>query len=294
MTKKILHYSDYEINILQKFYSGNGAKYCSTLINRTAHSIHQKAKKLGLRITNECKSNLQSVVATEQHKKPKRNCLYSVNPDQFMTNFSPESAYILGLMWADGNINVCGRSRQIRIYMVSEDLNTLLHIFDKTGKWFRSYRQRNDWKNSCEIGTSNRTLVEFLLSKDYKSCPLKVLSTIPQDIKPYWFRGLIDGDGCFYVDTKKRLKVFNISGKYTQDWSYMTELLDELSIKYNVHKKISGKGHKHSEINITNYNGIIALGNYIYKNYEQDFIGLQRKYNKFIDIKNLFSSSLLA
>lgn len=57
-------------------------------------------------------------------------------------------------------------------------------------------------------------------------------------------------------------------------------------IKYSLAKESRKNGNKSSSIRIENKSGIVKLGNYIYDDFKDNNIGLARKYNKFIDIRN--------
>ncbi len=107
--------------------------------------------------------------------------------------------------------------------------------------------------------------------------------------KHYFWRGLIDGDGCFYYGKKGNYQ-FCIASSFQQDWSATEDLFKELNIfKYSINrrsqKRRSGKYHNYSTIATAIGEGITKLGNYIYKGYPNDKIGFKRKYNKFIKIK---------
>lgn len=50
---------------------------------------------------------------------------------------SPELAYLLGLIWADGHVSNPSDTRRsvVVVKMVAEDLLPLKPIFDKVGRW---------------------------------------------------------------------------------------------------------------------------------------------------------------
>jgi hypothetical protein len=136
--------------------------------------------------------------------------------------------------------------------------------------------------------------MNFLIENDYDkksyTSANKILSKIPNEIKHYWFRGLIDGDGCFYHYTPKKgstLRQFVLTSTYEQDWTYFENLCKELEIKYTI-KRIKNIKSASSVIRITNKKGIKKLGEYIYQNFKKDSIGLIRKFNKFKLITNDF------
>lgn len=219
---------------------------------------------------------------------------YNVNPSTFLNVTTPEVAYILGLLWADGNIY----KTKIAIECVEEDLKTLKHIFDKTGKWGSYIRHRNiKWKPILNIWTTNKVIVEFLNKHNYSSKSIdstSILSIIPENLQHYWFRGLSDGDGTFsYTEhiNKKPNYRFSISGPFEQNWEYLEKMLKSLKIDYSIyqHSKISktNRLNRASSLHIFRHTDIIKLGNYLYKDYEKDNIGLMRKYYKFTLIKGL-------
>lgn len=211
-----------------------------------------------------------------------KNC--KVNADDFVQVKTKEHAYILGLLWADGTL--CDnkeKGKEISITMKSEDILTLSEIFNKTGQWNITHKFKNslERKPQTRFRTSNGKLFDYLLDKDYKSknnSPSKIIETISDGLKHYWFQGFFDGDGCFYVNQKLYFYRTNISGPYDQDWSFVENLYKDLQIRYSIRKYISKLNHKSSSINtVARINGKI-LGKYLY---QDGCIGLQRKYEKY-------------
>jgi hypothetical protein len=101
---------------------------------------------------------------------------------------------------------------------------------------------------------------------------------------------LIDGDGCFYINQKQYTYQFSVASSYKQDWSYLEDLLKNYDIKYSICKRQSinkktGKMNSSSVLRITNKNDIKKFGEFIYKDYDSDQIGLNRKYKIFEQIK---------
>lgn len=224
---------------------------------------------------------------------------YSVPPEQFLTVKKPEIAYLLGLIWADGyvkhgsNIRKTGSIHEfnrIEVSMNTSDMELLVPLFNFTGKWCIYTRCRLNRKSSTSVITNNAPLVKFLCDHDYhvksESSACKILSEIPQHLKKYWFRGVIDGDGCFYLNPKNKQVQFGITSSLNQNWTYFENLLANLGIRFTF-QKISRNIGEHSTLRITNGEGIIKLGNYIYDEFQIDKIGLERKYQKYLQIKAL-------
>jgi intein/homing endonuclease len=124
-------------------------------------------------------------------------------------------------------------------------------------------------------------LIENEYDKKSLTSPTKILSKIDNYLKPYFFRGLIDGDGCF---SSKNRSYFSITGNIKQNWIDMEKLLNSLDIKYKLTRKERKTGNS-SFIVISSKKDIIKLGDYIYGDYF-DGMGLNRKYKVYYEIKN--------
>lgn len=209
-----------------------------------------------------------------------------LNIDQFTTNFTPEASYILGLLFADGHVNK--KTNEIRISCVKEDVDIFEKIFQKTGKWnrynaFEKQRTRNN-RPQGTLSCSEKTIRNMLANSDDF-----LLKNIPDDLKGYWYRGYVDGDGCWTINkTSKILKSGKIStfynrkfvctGPLQQDWTFMEKLLKNLNIKYKINKY--EKHNRFSQLTVTGHANYTKLGAYLYWNYKNDKIGLSRKYEK--------------
>jgi len=224
------------------------------------------------------------------------NYNYKVNHELFMNINSKEIAYILGLFWADGSIR-CGnnKDKQIAITLLSEDMKEVENIFKYSGEWKILIDNRSK-KERTRLYTYNKYLYQFLLENDYyeksyKSAD-KILNKINYNLQKWFFRGVIDGDGCFYKSKNNRIKNFMLISAYDQDWTYFKNLLERLNINYKIHKKQhtdkNNKIQRCSRVEICNKDGIIKLGNYIYENFKKDKLGFNRKYLKFIAIKESY------
>lgn len=259
-------YTKQENLFLIENYCKNGAKYCAQKLNRTIIAIKLHAFYLNLKMSSTQLSN-QMIMAHNPTDK-----IYNVNPKLFISEFIPESTYILGLIWADGCLSNAGTSQSIRLSMIKDDCNDVLPIFLKTGNW-KYYTYQTKWKPLTIIQTNNRPIYEFLISHNYRSkdqSACSILNQIPKNLHSYWFRGLFDGDGCIYI--KGSSHQLSISGPTNQDWQYLQTLLKNLNVKYQVHKQAHG-----SVIRTTNKKDCIKFRDYIYAG-EQ--FGLKRKYNK--------------
>lgn len=266
-------------------YSSKGSYYCSNALNLKRRTVCTYASRLKLKLNNKTKLESTQIGLITRTRR-KRN--FKVNPEQFFKIQTPEVAYILGLLWADGNLY----KDMISIECKEDDLKTLKWIFDKTGLWKEYHRNREGRQPLMALKTNNKPLRKFLEENDYKSktntSADKILSKIPDHLKHYWFRGLFDGDGCFYIGKNNRGCQISISSSFEQDWKYIEDFLKTSNIFYNLSRRIFNKikNYRGSEITIRRIKDINLFCSIIYKNYNLDNIGLKRKYDKYISFLN--------
>ncbi len=213
--------------------------------------------------------------------------------NKFININSPIISYILGLLWADGYINNKEGQRQVKLTTTFPDAEYFIELFNKTGEWskyFHIYKNNPSWRKRCDISTHNELLCNFLQSKDYliktNASADKILEVIPDNLKHYWFLGLLDGDGCIVVDKKYKCYSIIFCSSYEQNWNYLEKLLNQLNIKFSIHKQLTQKGNS-SKVKISNRKDCIKLLDYFYENYEKDNIGLKRKHLKYLELKQL-------
>lgn len=260
ITEDCVRWTNEEIAILKECYEFNPIDYVVDKLNnkRTKFSIYIMANKLGLSYS-----------------------LYKVDHNQFINVETKEIAYLLGLLWADGNLVKPGTIRHV---FQENDFDSFKKVYDETGDWGVYSRKGFPHKS---IWTSNKELLDYLWSIGYfpfnYGTAKPVLDTIPNHLKSYWFLGLIDGDGCFYFydktkEGKSYSRGFCLASGYDQDWSYFEDYLKELKVSsWKVRQSILKLG-KGSCLWIHRKEDLRKLGNDVYK--DKSFIPLQRKYLK--------------
>jgi hypothetical protein len=263
-----------------KNYPNKGAKYCADMCKLKESQVRYLAIKLKLKVTK----NRKSFIAKNKIQKPYDQ--YNVNPLQFIDIKTSEVAYILGFLWADGNL---GSNHSVNIEIISDDAVVIKNIFMSTGKWHIFYRNRKNYKPQTKFVCNSKLLCEHLINIGFNhksKSPKKLLKLIPKKLHNYWFRGYFDGDGCWYSTKKNYIKQGVIASSYDQNWSFMTKLLKELGVKiYHINrdKRINKKGieNRSSKVRFCNIDGITKIGSYIYGGKK---FGLTRKYKKYLQI----------
>lgn len=283
-----MKWNNNELTYLKENYALLGSDISNT-INRTKKSISQKAFELGLKADRKLVNEKISTIKLKNHKEFSD---FKINPEQFLNITTPEIAYILGFLWADGYI----RKDVIILWLKRTDAENIKHIFDKIGKWNIYYRYKNNKyrKEQMCFLTNNRFIYDFLVENDYKEkslkSPDKILSLIPDNLKHYFYRGYFDGDGSIYKYDKYYQIGLNICSTYNQDWNFMIKLFDTLkinvTIKQNKYLTKDNKENKLSRLTILNKKEVILFCDYIYQDF--DNIALIRKYNIYKQIKYNF------
>lgn len=219
--------------------------------------------------------------------------LAKIEMDQFLDIKCPGIAYLLGFIWADGFVS--RDDNRIAITMNQNDSPEIIKIITQTGEWRFYYKKHKDhpsWISSVSIAKYDKNLNCFLKENDYceKSfkSPDKILSKIPENLKHYWWRGYFDGDGCINLTSNHRRA--SICSTFDQDWTFAEALSLKLGFDFAVEKtkrlnKVSQKENKYSKIHIQNFKSLDLFFSYIYRDYETDKIGFQRKHDKWLIIK---------
>lgn len=199
----------------------------------------------------------------------------------------------MGYLWGDGNLHSYKNKNNIksnvcyaRLDIVFSDLKQIINLFSVWGNWKIYYVNRSNRQPQGRIELFDKNFGWFLTQHDFliksKSEPTKILSVIPEELKPYWWRGFVDADGCFYIHETQHLRQFSLAGSFENQWEEAEKLFNELKIsKFQKQYKNTTKS-KSSVIRLSNRDNIIKLGNYIYG--DKLSIGLKRKYDKFLKI----------
>lgn len=253
-----------QLAFLRQHYPAHGAQYCSKHIGRSIHAIRKAVRQQGLHLR---------VAAIKREE--------AFDMGQFIQITNPKVAYILGLIWADGHVNPGRTSLQLKLadWQCVEPIITSLGRFSVS---IRPPRIRCSAAGSCYTG--HKGLTTWLITHDYRIkstvAPTKILSAIPEHLRHYWWRGYWDGDGYIKATEIGRYSMV-AAGTFEQDWTEMEALLNQLEIRYVIHRKVqlnhgSGNINRYSVVIIANREGFQKLGHYLYPNLS-DNLGLPRK-----------------
>lgn len=201
-----------EKSVVEDFLTGN--YYCEELAKKydiEVHTIYRILNDAGI----ERKSGIRS----------------SCNENYFETIDTPNKAYLLGFITADGSItgkyNSCC---SIEIHEKDADLIEFARQEINPSATITTCNYEK--KQNKRVSFSSKKLCQDL--NKYGIIPNKslILESVPKDLIPkellcYYFRGLIDGDGCIHKDGK--LSIYSGSQKFIE--SVQQILCNELDLR---------------------------------------------------------------
>lgn len=219
----------------------------------------------------------------------------NINRDYFNNLDTDNKYYILGFIAADGNLSKDGNRLSIKLQ--SKDIDILEKIKEelqyegKIKHYLKTltYKYVNKEKvyfysnSACSLVFNNKTIYQDLFT--YGLTPNKSLSlTIDKRLKDnkHFWRGVFDGDGCLYY--KNNCVQITIVGTENTCISF----LDFAKIYVpNVRSKVK-KQKKVYTVTITSTKAIKIL-DVLYDNSQ---IHLNRKYEKYLNVKNNYNPNL--
>lgn len=236
--------------------------------------------------------------------KEKREILDFMLADEdfFQEIDTEDKAYWLGFMYADGYVTkrIKGVSFNVELCLQGDDLSHLYKFknslksnciprIKKTrcnGKEYKAYRfaisRRKMYEDLVAKGCAERKslILEFPKYNIFKN----------NELIRHFIRGYVDGDGTVssYTDAKhpnrKPRKFFGVLG--TKIFlEGILEYFDSMNIDYGKHSIYKGTGSKKNIFYISKTN--IKAFNIVNFLYSDCNIYLDRKYNKYLDMKNL-------
>lgn len=263
------HYSKEEIEIIKKEYPSGGTQAIRKLINRTPDSIRYQAKKIGV-------------------QRDEGFRLSKIDLNHLMSPTTAEAAYLLGIIWGDGNVTCGKKNRQYTTSLTIKktdftDISSLFTLFNK----HNIKKQKKRWKQCVLAYLGHKIFATFLKSFDYleKSVksPCKVVNHIPRPLRCYFFRGWFDADGYNNSLPKGSYKIV-MAGSHTQDWTALEKICEYLGIHYVINRIIRKNTNKYSVLRFQGYNQCLKLRSYLYPD-GIDKLGLKRKSDNFFNIR---------
>ena len=152
---------------------------------------------------------------------------YTYNIKAF-SSFNEESAYFLGLLYADGNLTDKGK---IQLNIKDKELLEKFKLFLQTEKPIYYVKSTESYMFAFKCQEITDNLIKLGLHPR-KSLTLKFPNFIPDDCVHHFIRGYFDGDGC--VSYLKRKESTSLRVHFVGTLEFLFEIQKILIKKYNI------------------------------------------------------------
>lgn len=267
---------DDKLNIINLFNNGKEVREIPLILNVSERATARVLKESG--INTKCRNR------------------YSLNENYFETINTPEKAYILGLLYADGYV---GDERYNNIVLsLSEADRPLLEqiamCIGYTGE-IRKNNRKNGYKDTYQhvLNFSNKKMTSDLRKLGLypgKSASMTTMPILDKSLVSHFIRGYFDGDGSVYSSESTSTHIVGGELKtYTYQKirvdiigteSFMKELISHIPVTYAFKMK-KAKSENMVYMGLGSRKSSKEFYDYIYKDAT---IYMQRKYEKFIYI----------
>lgn len=212
---------------------------------------------------------------------------YEIINKQNMTKFddtvfdkidTEEKAYWLGFLYADGSIS--SNRNEIELSLKSSDIEHL----EKFKNFLNFSVDKHIFQDSirCRFQITNKHLKESLINLG--CAPRKSLiitfpseNQVPQNLQKDFIRGYIDGDGSIMINTRRNAGRISILGTANM----LNGIINSMNWrKTKIHKRDTEK------VYTVEWSGFYVT-DYLDQLYENATIYLDRKYQKYLEIKAL-------
>lgn len=227
----------------------------------------------------------------------KRNIVkYSINDTYFQSIDTPNKAYWLGFLYADGCVIEVKKNGKVRSLALEVGLSKTDEFHLSVFKMSLSsnapikYKVVDNKYEACRVSFCNTNLCKDLINLGCvprKSLILKFPSEyqVPKDLQKHFIRGYFDGDGCVFhnEDTRKNgSDLCSLSFVGTEEFLVVLQdvVFNELGLtKTAIRQKKDNQSYQCAWGGKSN---IETWFQYLYS--DEDIIYLQRKRDKFVNI----------
>lgn len=166
------------------------------------------------------------------------NRKYNINEHYFDVIDTPDKAYILGLLYADGYNNPKINSIVLSLDIKDIDLLESVKLKCRSNKPLNcyTYKHSDGYKDRhpCILTLSSKHMCETLSRHGLitnKSLVLEFPKFLPDELYSHFFRGYFDGDGCFHHNFKENKNLVQLTSSKTFCIEAQKYIQDKLNIK---------------------------------------------------------------
>lgn len=239
-------------------------------VSRTA--IYKKLKEYGIRQRSKSEARLE---AEKQGKITQQ--FFDIN-ENFFDKWSPEMAYVFGLIITDGcmskagTVSLCINDRELleKVKNVMGSEHKITPSNHQKGLYYYHFTREKITNDLLRLGVTPR-----------KSLTVK-FPNVPAPYLPDFIRGVFDGDGSVFFE--KRITKFPLRAKFVSgSEAFITglrESLEQLGLPRAIYRQKTKNGYSYSIV--FGHKDSIELAKILYKNAPNSLF-LERKHSRFIE-----------
>lgn len=243
------------------------------LVVNQQYSLTKAAKKVGID-----RRSLSRCLKEEGYQVINYQNMSKFDEKVFDVIDTEEKAYWLGFLYADGCVE--SNRNTIELSLKSSDIRHLEKFRDFLGFDKSKHIFQDDVR--CRIMFGNKHTKQSLIAlgctpkKSLTIC-FPSLQQVPKELRRHFIRGYIDGDGSVMINTKKTAGRLNILG---------TKNMLEGIVRYTGWRKTKISQHGKENVFSVEWCGYYVT-DYLDYLYHDASVYLDRKYDKYLQIKNM-------
>jgi LAGLIDADG-like domain len=265
-----------EIEEMKRLYnSGMTGSQIGKILNRSKTCVTQKIRENGVTIRDI------------EHCGKK----YTLNENYFEYIDTPEKAYWLGFIYADGCVTKNATSYKFSFGLWETDRYMLEHLsrlLDFTGPLQKEKGCSEKAQNIYDLTIYSRRFCQHLIDKgvvERKTSKLSFPWWLPKQYWKYFLHGLFDGDGCITYSTSSktaRINGMSFQASFAGSLQMMLDVQKILTSEYNIPSFLAYLKKTKGKVIMFNRSNTLKLFNLLYRDPPSFY--MKRKYEKFKEI----------
>lgn len=227
------------------------------------------------------KKEIEKRTYSENNRRYKRNSEYFDNIN------TPNKAYILGLIYADGNNYIRGKKHCFTLQLQEQDRDLLERVrreleYEGELRFVPLNEKNKNYMNQYLLTITDEHMCEQLKRigvVERKSLVLTFPTFLRPDLIRHFVRGYFDGDGCVSYEKNQDKEITCICGTY-EFLSSLSTILHSMFVKNNMyHPKQSGDSNTwvlRTSSNLSSYKFLSWI-------YQDCDMKMERKYKRYLE-----------
>jgi hypothetical protein len=148
--------------------------------------------------------------------------------------------YILGFFWADAYFGISSRGLYNFSFEIKTDdfLNIWSYIQNIGFEKYKTRKRKNSKSSQSLIRLARQKEMQFFkkynFDKKNDGCPLYF--DLKDEMKPFFIKGFLDGDGSISLDKNNGFRV-GFNGPKNQNWDFLEDFCGKNNINFSIYRK---------------------------------------------------------